>query len=71
MVDHRSLAAQLRHIARRCTSEPMNAIARDLRAIADKLYPPIEGGKVVRDFDTKRVGAKTRSRQSFQIFVGK
>jgi hypothetical protein len=46
-------------------------VARELRALADKLYPPIVGGKVVRDFGPSRVTRKSHARQSFRIHVGK
>jgi hypothetical protein len=64
-MDERSLATQLRQVARRCACEPSDVIARELRALADVLYPPIKGGKVVRYFGTQRVAGKTQTRGSF------
>jgi hypothetical protein len=71
-VNHKGLARQLRRrIAMRCRYEPSDGIPRELRALADALYPPIKGGKVVRDFGRNRVARKSQTRKSFQIFVGK
>jgi hypothetical protein len=71
-VDERALAIQLRRIASRCLCEPNDVIARELRALADALYPPIRVGKAVTRFtDGRRVTVKTQPRQNFRIYVGK
>jgi hypothetical protein len=47
-------------------------IARELRILADYLYPPIKDGKIVKDFGGRnRVVRKSGIRQSFKIHVGK
>jgi hypothetical protein len=47
-------------------------IARELRILADYLYPPIQGGKVVTEFGGRnRVARKTQTRKNFTIQVGK
>jgi hypothetical protein len=47
-------------------------IARELRSLADYLYPPIRDGRVVTEFGGRnRVARKAGTRDSFRIHVGK
>jgi hypothetical protein len=52
-----------------------DAIARDLRMVADHLYPPIKtdaGAPTVTTYvKGRRVTVKTATRQNFKIHVGK
>jgi len=79
-VEDKELARQLRRIATQlrdlATSyAPADAIVREIRAVADRLHPPIETSSraktVTRYVEGRRVSVKTQPRKSFQIFVGK
>jgi hypothetical protein len=70
-VDCKDVARKLRLIAALCSREPPDVIKREILALRDRLYAPIQtgiGARVeVRYIKGKRIAVKTVNRKDFTI----